>query len=117
MAGLGGESLADERLSAAPHASAWLKALAPTTDPSEALAALRTSLALLRTPWAERWVPTLLAADPEPLQSLPAFGALGPSGESLVAAAFDAVGDASEPVLAEAFGALPKRNCVIVVPT
>jgi HemY protein len=108
VAGLGGESLSDERLSAAPHASAWLKALSPTADLSEALAALRATPALLRTPWAQRWVPTLLAADPEPLQSLPAFGALGPSGESLVAAAFDAVGDASEPVLAEAFGALPK---------
>ena len=108
VAGLGGESLADERLSAAPHASAWLKALAPTADPSEALAAFRTSPALLRTPWAERWVPTLLAADPEPLQSLQAFAALGPSGESLVAAAFDASDGASEPALTEAFGTLPK---------
>ena len=106
--GLGGDPLADERSRAAPHASAWLKALSPKADRREALAALRASPALLRTPWAERWVPTLLAADPEPLQSLPAFGALGPSGESLVAAAFDAADDASESALTEAFGALPK---------
>lgn len=108
VAGLGGETLADDRLSAAPHAAAWLKALSPTADPTEALAALRAAPALLRTPWAERWVPTLLAADPEPLHSLPALGALGPSGESLVATAFDAADGVSEPALTEAFSALPK---------
>ena len=108
VAGLGGESLADDRLSAAPHAATWLKALSPKADHKEALAALRATPALLRTSWAERWVPTLLAADPEPLKSLQAFGALGPSGESLVVAAFDAAGGASEAELAEALGALPK---------
>ena len=108
VAGLGGESLADDRLSAAPHAATWLKALSPKADHKEALAALRATPALLRTSWAERWVPTLLAADPEPLKSLQAFGALGPSGESLVVAAFDAAGGASEAELAEALGTLPK---------
>lgn len=108
VAGLGGESLADDRLSAVPHAAAWLKALSPQADPREALAALRSAPALLRTPWAQRWVPALLAADPEPLQSLQALGVLGLSGESLVAAAFDATGSASELALTEAFSALPK---------
>ena len=108
VAGLGGGSLDDERLGAVPHAATWLKALSPKADPTEALAALRAAPALLRTPWAERWVPALLAATPEPLQSLSAFGALGPSGEALVAAAFDAADRPSEPALTEAFSALPK---------
>lgn len=108
VSGLGGESLDDERLSALPHAAAWLKALSPQADTREALGALRAAPGLLRTPWAERWVPTLLAADPEPLKSMEAFSALGLPGEPLVAAAFDAAVSASEAALTEAFSALPK---------
>lgn len=108
VAGLAGDSLDDERLGAAPHAAAWLKALSPKADPQEALAALRSAPALLRTPWAQRWVPALLAADSEPLKHLEAFGALGLLGEALVATTFEATAGASEPTLTEAFSALPK---------